>query len=224
VSNVNDAIAPELVGMDPMEQLAVDGLLRELDGTDNKANLGANAMLGVSLAVARAAADDLGVPLYRYLGGVHSHTLPVPMLNILNGGKHAGWQSTDAQEFMVMPVGAPSFREGLRWSVEVYHALGKVLKAKGYSTLVGDEGGFAPALKSNAEAVEVILEAIHQAGYRAGKDLFIALDPAATELFQDGTYNLRNGRLLGGLVPPVPHHLYRGRACRRRLAILDPAA
>jgi enolase len=199
VTNVNDAIAPELVGMDPMEQLAVDGLLRELDGTDNKANLGANAMLGVSLAVARAAADDLGVPLYRYLGGVHSHTLPVPMLNILNGGKHAGWQSTDAQEFMVMPVGAPSFREGLRWSVEVYHALGKVLKAKGYSTLVGDEGGFAPALKSNAEAVEVILEAIHQAGYRAGKDLFIALDPAATELFQDGTYNLRKeGKKLTG--------------------------
>jgi enolase len=199
VSNVNDAIAPELVGLDAMEQVAVDDLLRALDGTQNKANLGANAMLGVSLAVARAAADDLGVPLYRYLGGVHAHTLPVPMLNILNGGKHAGWQSTDAQEFMVMPVGAPSFREGLRWAVEVYHALSKVLKSKGYGTLVGDEGGFAPALKSNAEAVEVIVEAIEKAGYRAGKDLYIALDPAATELFQDGTYNLRKeGKRLTG--------------------------
>jgi enolase len=199
VANVNDTIAPELVGLDAMEQVAVDDLLQELDGTQNKATLGANATLGVSLAVARAAADDLDVPLYRYLGGVHAHTLPVPMLNILNGGKHAGWQSTDAQEFMVMPVGAPSFREGLRWSVEVYHSLSKVLKAKGYSTLVGDEGGFAPALKSNAEAVELILEAIEKAGYRAGKDLYIALDPAATELFQDGTYNLRKeGKQLTG--------------------------
>ncbi len=199
VSNVNDTIAPELQGMDAAEQVAVDDLLQELDGTHNKATLGANATLGVSLAVARAAADDLDLPLYRYLGGVHAHTLPVPMLNILNGGKHAGWQSTDAQEFMVMPVGAPSFREGLRWSVEVYHSLSKVLKAKGYGTLVGDEGGFAPALKSNAEAVEVILEAIEKAGYRAGKDLFIALDPAATELFQDGVYNLRKeGKKLTG--------------------------
>ncbi len=199
VANVNDAIAPELVGLDATEQVVVDDLLQELDGTHNKATLGANATLGVSLAVARAAADDLELPLYRYLGGVHAHTLPVPMLNILNGGKHAGWQSTDAQEFMVMPVGAPSFREGLRWSVEVYHSLSKVLKTKGYGTLVGDEGGFAPALKSNAEAVEVILEAIEKAGYRAGKDLFIALDPAATELYQDGAYNLRKeGRKLTG--------------------------
>ena len=199
VANVNDTIAPEIVGMDASEQVAVDDLLQELDGTHNKGSLGANAMLGVSLAVARAAASDLDLPLYRYLGGVHAHTLPVPMLNILNGGKHAGWQSTDAQEFMVMPVGAPSFREGLRWSVEVYHALSKVLKAKGYGTLVGDEGGFAPALKSNAEAVEVILEAIEKAGYRPGKDLFIALDPAATELFQDGAYNLRKeGKKLTG--------------------------
>jgi enolase len=199
VANVNDTIAPEMIGLDATEQVAIDDLLQELDGTPNKASLGANATLGVSLAVARAAADDLDAPLYRYLGGVHAHTLPVPMLNILNGGKHAGWQSTDAQEFMVMPVGAPSFREGLRWSVEVYHALGKVLKSKGYSTLVGDEGGFAPALKSNGEAVEVILEAIEKAGYRAGKDLFIALDPAATELFQDGVYNLRKeGKKLTG--------------------------
>jgi enolase len=199
VANVNDTIAPEIVGLDAMEQVAVDALLQALDGTRNKANLGANAMLGVSLAVARAAAGDLEMPLYRYLGGIHAHTLPVPMLNILNGGKHAGWQSTDAQEFMVMPVGAPSFREGLRWSVEVYHTLSRVLKAKGYGTLVGDEGGFAPALKSNAEAVEVILEAIEKAGYRAGKDLFIALDPAATELFQDGAYNLRKeGKKLTG--------------------------
>jgi enolase len=199
VANVNDTIAPEIVGLDAMEQVAVDALLQALDGTRNTANLGANAMLGVSLAVARAAAGDLEMPLYRYLGGIHAHTLPVPMLNILNGGKHAGWQSTDAQEFMVMPVGAPSFREGLRWSVEVYHTLSRVLKAKGYGTLVGDEGGFAPALKSNAEAVEVILEAIEKAGYRAGKDLFIALDPAATELFQDGAYNLRKeGKKLTG--------------------------
>jgi enolase len=199
VANINDIIAPEVVGLDATGQVAIDDLLQELDGTHNKASLGANATLGVSLAVARAAASDLDVPLYKYLGGVHAHTLPVPMLNILNGGKHAGWQSTDAQEFMVMPVGAPSFREGLRWSVEVYHALGRVLKAKGYSTLVGDEGGFAPALKSNAEAVEVILEAIEKAGYRPGKDLFIALDPAATELFQDGAYNLRKeGKKLTG--------------------------
>lgn len=199
VENVNNTIAPELVGLEGTEQTAVDELLITLDGTPNKASLGANATLGVSLAVARAAADDQDMPLYRYLGGVSARTLPVPMLNILNGGKHAGWQSTDAQEFMVMPVGAATFKEGLRWSVEVYHSLSKVLKAKGYGTLVGDEGGFAPALKSNAEAVEVILEAIQKAGYRAGHDFFIALDPAATELYEDGLYNLRKeGKRLTG--------------------------
>ncbi len=199
VANVNDTIAPELRGLEAFNQVGVDELLVQLDGSPNKANLGANATLGVSLAVARAAAQDADLPLYRYLGGAGARTLPVPMLNILNGGKHAGWQSTDAQEFMVMPVGAPTFREGLRWSVEVYHSLARVLKGKGYSTLVGDEGGFAPALKSNAEAVEVILEAIEHAGYRPGHDFYIALDPAATELYQDGRYNLRKeGRKLTG--------------------------
>jgi enolase len=199
VANVNDTIAPALNGLDAQGQLAVDDMLQELDGTPNKGNLGANATLGVSLAVARAAAAELELPLYRYLGGTHGHTLPVPMLNILNGGKHANWQSTDAQEFMVMPVGAPSFREGLRWAVEVYHALGSVLQDRGYSTLVGDEGGYAPALASNAEAVEVILTAIEKAGYRAGKDLFIALDPAATEFFHDGVYELKKeGKKLSG--------------------------
>jgi len=199
VANVNDTIAPELTGLDATDQVAIDELLLELDGTPNKGNLGANATLGVSLAVARAAAADLELPLYRYLGGTSARTLPVPMLNILNGGKHAGWQSTDAQEFLIMPVGAASFKEGLRWSVEVYHSLGRVLKSKGYTTLVGDEGGFAPSLRSNAEAVEVILEAIEKAGYKPGHDIFIAIDPAATELFQDGAYTLhKEGRRLSG--------------------------
>ena len=185
VENVNTTIAELLLGWDAIEQRAIDLALIELDGTKNKSRLGANAMLGVSLAVAKAASNSLELPLYRYIGGVHAHVLPVPMLNILNGGAHTSWQSTDAQEFMVMPLGAPSFAEGLRWGAEVYQALKDVLKARGYTALVGDEGGYAPALKANAEAVEVILEAIQKAGYKAGEQISIALDPAASELYDD---------------------------------------
>jgi enolase len=201
VEHVNNEIADELVGWDAVEQKAIDMRLLELDGTPNKSKLGANAILGVSLAVAKAAANALGLPLYRYIGGVYAHVLPVPMMNILNGGVHTGWQSTDAQEFMVMPLGAPTFAEGLRWGAEVYHALKSVLKSRGYSTLVGDEGGYAPALKANVEAVEVILEAIEKAGFKAGSQVAIALDPAASELFDDETrkYNLRKeGKMLSG--------------------------
>ncbi|HKZ69858.1 MAG TPA: phosphopyruvate hydratase [Anaerolineales bacterium] len=201
VANVNDEIAPEVVGMDAADQRGIDRLMLELDGTPNKSKLGANAILGVSLAVAKAAATALGLPLYRYLGGTHAHVLPVPMLNILNGGAHTAWQSTDFQEFMVMPVGAPSFAEGLRWGAEVYHALKKVLKDKGYTTLVGDEGGYAPALKTNEEAIEVILKAIESAGYKPGEQLCIALDPAASEFYEEETktYNLRKeGKKLSG--------------------------
>ncbi len=195
VSNVNTLIAEELVGWDATEQRGIDLALLALDGTPNKAKLGANAILGTSLAVAKAAANSLGLPLYRYIGGVYAHVLPVPMMNILNGGAHTGWQSTDAQEFMVMPFGAPSFSECLRWGAEIYHALKGVLKARGYNTLVGDEGGYAPALKANAEAVEVILEAIEKAGFKAGagQDVAIALDPAASEFYEEdtGLYHLR---------------------------------
>ncbi len=193
VDNVNSLIAEELIGMDATDQMGVDTFMLELDGTPNKSRLGANAMLGTSLAVAKAAASALGLPLYRYIGGVYAHVLPVPMMNILNGGAHTGWQSTDAQEFMVMPLGAPSFAEGLRWGAEIYHALKAVLKARGYKTLVGDEGGYAPDLKANVEAVEVILEAIEKAGYKAGDQIGIALDPAASELYEaeSGKYNLR---------------------------------
>jgi len=191
VANVNEEIADSFFGWDASEQREIDQALIELDGTPNKARLGANAILGVSLATAKAAANSLGLPLYRYLGGVHAHLLPTPMMNILNGGAHTAWQSTDAQEFMVMPLGAPSFSEGLRWGAEIYHALKSVLKARGYATLVGDEGGYAPALKANAEAVEVILEAIEKAGYKAGEEIGIALDPAASEFYEDGLYNLR---------------------------------
>jgi enolase len=162
-----------------------------LDGTPNKSKLGANAVLGVSLAVAKAAAQGVELPLYRYLGGVSARILPVPMMNILNGGAHTGWQSTDFQEFMVMPVGASSFAEALRWGAEIYQSLKKVLKGKGYSTNVGDEGGFAPALKNDEEAIESILEAIQAAGYKAGEQVMIALDPAASELWEKGKYNLR---------------------------------
>jgi enolase len=193
VENVNSQITEMLVGWDATEQRDIDAALVDLDGTPNKSSLGANAILGVSLAVAKAAANALGLPLYRYLGGVHAHVLPVPMLNILNGGAHTGWQSTDFQEFMAMPIGAPSFAEGLRWGAEVYHSLRKVLKDKGYTVLVGDEGGYAPALKTNAEAVEVVLTAIEKAGYRPGEQISIALDPAASELYdaKTGEYNLR---------------------------------
>jgi len=203
VENVNTLISDELFGWDATDQMGVDLTLLELDGTPNKSKLGANATLGVSLAVAKAAANSLGLPLYRYIGGVYAHILPVPMLNILNGGAHTGWQSTDAQEFMVMPFGAPSFAEGLRWGAEIYHSLKSVLKAKGYATLVGDEGGYAPALRANNEAVEVILEAIEKAGFKAGMnlDVAIALDPAASELYDEEskTYNLRKeGKKLTG--------------------------
>jgi enolase len=203
VDHVNEEIADTLVGFDAVEQKAIDMILIELDGTPNKSKLGANAILGTSLAVAKAAANALSLPLYRYIGGVYAHVLPVPMMNILNGGAHTAWQSTDAQEFMVMPLGAASFTEGLRWGAEIYHALKDVLKSRGYVTLVGDEGGYAPALKANKEAVEVILEAIHKAGFKAGigEQVAIALDPAASELYDDETktYNLRKeGRQLSG--------------------------
>jgi len=193
VDHVNDEIADELIGWDATEQMAIDELLLDLDGTKNKSALGANAILGTSLAVAKAAATSLGLPLYRYLGGVFAHVLPVPMMNILNGGTHTNWQSTDFQEFMAMPLGAPSFAEALRWGSEIYQSLKGVLKSKGYATLVGDEGGFAPALKANEEAVELILEAITKAGYKPGEEVCIALDPAASELFDEETrlYNLR---------------------------------
>jgi len=182
VENVNLTIAEELWGWDALEQAAIDEHLIGLDGTPNKGKLGANAILGVSLAVAKAAAEAVGLPLYRYIGGVSARTLPVPLMNILNGGKHAV-DSTDLQEFMIAPAGAGSFAEALRWGAEIYHSLKKVLKSKGYSTNVGDEGGFAPSLGSNAEAIEVILEAIEAAGYKPGEQVFIALDPAASEIY-----------------------------------------
>jgi enolase len=199
VENVNGELSDTLLGEDATDQAEIDRLMIELDGTPTKSRLGANAILGVSLAVAKAAAQSVGLPLYRYIGGTDAHILPVPMMNILNGGKHAA-DSTDLQEFMVMPVGAPSFREALRWGAETYHALKKVLKAKGYGTNVGDEGGFAPSLGSNEEAIEVILQAIEAAGYKPGEDIWIALDPAASEIFEDGvTYNLKKeGRRLSG--------------------------
>ncbi len=203
VENVNETIADGLFGWDATDQKAIDAELLAIDGTPNKSKLGANAILGVSLAVAKAAANSLSMPLYRYLGGVYAHVLPVPMMNILNGGAHTAWQSTDMQEFMVMPFGAPTFSEGLRWGAEIYHVLKSVLKEKGYATLVGDEGGYAPALKSNAEALEVILAAVEKAGFKAGRglDVAIALDPAASELYDEDTktYNLRKeGRKLTG--------------------------
>ncbi|WP_038028656.1 phosphopyruvate hydratase [Thermonema rossianum] len=184
VENVNEIIAPELIGVSVYEQKMIDHLLLELDGTPNKSKLGANAILGVSLAVAKAAAAALQLPLYRYVGGVHAATLPVPMMNILNGGAHAD-NGIDFQEFMIMPVNAPSFSEALRMGTEVFHHLKKVLKDKGLSTNVGDEGGFAPNLKSNVEAIEVVLQAIEKAGYRPGEDIFIALDAASSELFDE---------------------------------------
>ncbi|NIN64034.1 MAG: phosphopyruvate hydratase [Anaerolineae bacterium] len=198
VENVEDEIAGHLVGWSVFDQQGIDQFLIELDGTPDKSRLGANAILGVSLAVARAAALSADLPLYRYLGGVAPRMLPVPMMNILNGGRHAE-DSTDLQEFMVMPTGASSFREALRWGVETYHSLKKVLRDKGYDTGVGDEGGFAPSLGSNEEAVEVILEAIQEAGFEPGEDLHLALDPAASEFYEDGQYHLRKeGRILSG--------------------------
>jgi enolase len=199
VQNVNTVLAEELVGWDPIDQMAIDELMINLDNTPNKSNLGANAILGVSLAVAKAAANELDLPLYRYLGGVYAHTLPVPLLNILNGGAHTSWQSTDIQEFMIAPAGASNFAEALRWGAEVYAALRKNLKDAGYSVNVGDEGGFAPALKSNEQALQLIVQSIESAGYRPGQDIFLALDSAASGFYEDGKYKLRKeGKELTG--------------------------
>jgi len=196
VANVNDSIAGVIIGMSAAEQAEIDHALMELDGTPDKSRLGANAILGTSLAVAHAVANQLDMPLYRYLGGVSTYTLPVPMMNILNGGRHAA-NSTDLQEFMVMPVGARSFNQAMQMGTEVYHALKKVLKDRGLNTNVGDEGGFAPSLPSNREAVEAILAAIESAGYKPGKDCYIALDPASSEFYEDGKYVLaREGKTL----------------------------
>lgn len=195
VKNVNDVIAPEVIGMDALHQIDIDTLMIDLDGTSNKSKLGANAILGVSLAVARAAATYLGMPLYQYIGGVNAKQLPVPMMNILNGGKHAD-NNVDIQEFMVVPCGAPTFAEGLRMGVEVYQALKKVLAGRGLATSVGDEGGFAPNLPSNEAALDVIMEAIGQAGYKAGTDICLAVDVAATELYRDGKYHLTGNNLV----------------------------
>jgi len=190
VENVNSIIAREIIGMDALDQVNIDSLLIDLDGTPNKGKLGANAVLGVSLACAKAAADYLGISLYRYIGGVNAKILPVPMMNILNGGKHAD-NNVDLQEFMIMPVGAKSFAQALRMGSETFHTLKKVLADKGLNTAVGDEGGFAPNLSSNEEAIKVILEAVEKAGYVPGEDIFIALDPAATEFYKDGKYQLK---------------------------------
>ncbi len=194
VANVVEKIAPKVIGLDPVRQAEIDGLMISLDGTANKSKLGANAMLGVSMAVARAAADAAKLPLYAYLGGVGATRLPVPMMNIVNGGKHAE-NSVDFQEFMVMPVGAPSFAEALRYGAETFHALAKLLKGKGYATSVGDEGGFAPNLGSNEEACELIVKAIEAAGYKPGKDIAIALDPAASSFYAGGAYDLAKSKV-----------------------------
>ncbi|KJS19088.1 MAG: enolase [Clostridiaceae bacterium BRH_c20a] len=188
VDNVNTLIAPALIGLDAYDQVGIDKMMIDMDGTPNKSKLGANAILGVSMAIAKAAADSHGVPLYRHIGGTNAKTLPVPMMNILNGGKHAD-NNIDIQEFMVMPLGASNFAEALRMGTEIFHNLKKVLKSRGYNTAVGDEGGFAPNLSSNEEALDVILEAIHKAGYKPGEDVYLALDVAATELYKDGAYH-----------------------------------
>ncbi|MFP4497839.1 MAG: phosphopyruvate hydratase [Vulcanimicrobiota bacterium] len=190
VENVNTIIAPELLGIDAIWQKEIDRIMLELDGTPNKSKLGANAILGVSMAVAKAAAEALGLPLFQYLGGVYAHTLPVPMMNIMNGGAH-GDNNVDFQEIMIMPIGAPSVTKAIQWGSEVFHNLKKILKNKGYSTTVGDEGGFSPNVKSNDEAIEVVLEAVKAAGYEPGKDIFIALDPAASEFYEDGKYHFK---------------------------------
>jgi len=189
IRNVHETLAPALIGQEPFDQVAIDRALLDLDGTPTKSKLGANALLGVSLAVAKAAAESLGMPLYRYLGGTHAHVLPVPLMNVLNGGKHAD-NNVDLQEFMIVPLGADSFREALRWGTEVFHALAGVLKSQGLSTSVGDEGGFAPNLRSNEDALKVLVEAIGKAGYRPGEQVAIALDPASSEFFKDGAYVL----------------------------------
>ncbi|HDP4805346.1 phosphopyruvate hydratase [Pseudomonas aeruginosa] len=192
VAHVNKAIGAVLHGLDAQDQAAIDHALIAFDGTPNKARLGANAILGVSLAVARAAAQAAGLPLFQYLGGAQACRMPVPMFNILNGGVHANWQGTDFQEFMIVPVGAATFAEGVRWGAEIYHRLRATLKERGYSTAVGDEGGFAPALKHNSDAVELILAAIESAGYTPGEDVVIALDPASSGFYENGLYHLRS--------------------------------
>ncbi len=198
VDSVNVEIADALLGMDARDQVGIDITMIELDGTETKERLGANAILGVSLAVAKAAAVSCNLPLYRYLGGSNARTLPVPMMNIMNGGKHAAG-ATDLQEYMIMPVGAETFSEGLRWGVEIYHSLKKVLASKGYGTTVGDEGGFAPQVKSNAEPFDLMMEAIEKAGYRPGDDIMFAMDPAASEIYEDGLYNMAvEGKKLTG--------------------------
>jgi enolase len=211
VKNVEERIAQELIGFDVTDQVMIDQLMIALDSTKNKSKLGANAILGVSLATARAAAEACGLPLYRYIGGVNAVTLPVPMMNIINGGEHAN-NNLDIQEFMIVPAGAPTFSEALRCGVEIFHSLKSILSKKGLSTAVGDEGGFAPELKSNAEAIELIIDASKKAGYRAGKDVFIAIDAAASEFYKAGKYNIDGKKLssarmidfLAGLVKDYP--------------------
>jgi len=205
VKNVNEIIAPEIIGMEAVRQIDIDALMIDLDGTHNKGRLGANAILGVSLATARAAAAYLDLPLYQYIGGINAKEIPVPMMNILNGGKHAD-NNVDIQEFMVVPCGAPNFAEGLRMGVEVYHALKKVLSSKGLATSVGDEGGFAPNLPSNEAALDVIMEAIEKAGYVAGKDIFLAIDIAATELLKDGQYHLASNKMVLSSIEMVEYY------------------
>ncbi|MFQ5420738.1 MAG: phosphopyruvate hydratase [Anaerolineae bacterium] len=198
VTAVNDTIAEELFGWDATDQVSIDMAMLELDGTENKSNLGANAILGVSLALAHAAANSVEMPLYRYLGGAAARTLPVPMMNIMNGGKHAAG-ATDLQEYMIMPVGAPTFSEAVRWCAEIYQSLKKVLAGKGYQTTVGDEGGFAPQVKSNSEPFELMLAAIEKAGYRPGEQIMLAMDPAASEIYENGRYNMKvEGKQLTG--------------------------
>ena len=228
VQAINTEISDALQGMDPFQQSELDELLLDLDGTENKSNLGANAILGASMAIACAAANACGQPLYRYLGGASARTLPVPMMNILNGGAHAD-NNVDIQEFMILPVGAPTFRECVRWCAEVYHALKGVLKASKLSTGVGDEGGFAPDLGSNEEALVLIQEAIKKAGYKPGKDIFLGLDCAASEFYKDKAYEIDGGRKTGpqlvdyyaGPRGPAPHHHHRGRLRRERLEELE---
>ena len=233
VEHVNNTISEELTGFDALDQVGIDSMMIQLDGTPNKGKLGANAILGVSLAVAKAAALSMKLPLYRYIGGTGARVLPVPMMNILNGGKHAD-NNVDVQEFMIVPVSAPSFAEALRMGAETFHALKSVLGKKGYNTAVGDEGGFAPSLKSNDEALEVILEAITKAGYTPGKDIYLALDAAASEMWDNGKYLFYKSdkstktpeemvQVLRGLGEPVPDHLHRGRDGGERLGRLEEA-
>ena len=219
VGHVNETLAKSLQGRDALDQAGVDRAMIDLDGTPNKGKLGANAILGVSLAVARAAAAAKGVALYRHLGGDAANLLPVPMFNILNGGVHANWQGTDLQEFMIAPVGAPSFREALRWGAEVYHSLKAVLKKEGHSTAVGDEGGFAPALRANEEALVLIVRAIEAAGYRPGEHVAIALDPASSGFYEDGAYHLRTEKRRASAQEMVS--MYADWAKRYPLAVLE---